>query len=676
MPPSGPSRLGAHKSWGSRAGRIPGAVDLLAYSEDASQLLGVVGHHSTRLALLDGSPQDRPEKPSAPSASLQRLDLLDSLLARQRSVALANHEAIAKSGGGGAFFEGAETPEEEGDDLLFGILPGGESYLVGLLVPRAMRHLSLEVGSLPAMILRSTADGADKWRTAAAPCDLAAQAQLILGVSPGVARSQLILYDFDGNAKVELTQPGPGPVVCAAVSADGQKLLCRQRGGRYTLWDVEKKEILKQWEDLEASHAEVVPDTWWLDVARLSADGTTAYVADRDSRSVVALSLPEGSVKWRATGLVEPHLALSPDGKQLAVTHAPTADLSTVMLLEAETGARRTLAMGPGAEVGCVAVSPDGKLAVSGDWLGELWASDVEGRRFVWSCQAASGSISEIEFAPDGKTLYAASADGHLVRIEASSGRELARFKSSRTPEEKGEWVLAMSLSEDGGALLTLHNAEGQGVVCLWDDRGGLRWRTSLKSLGAPPKFVPSACLLAGGVAYVGGHTFHPPHASLFALDMATGQPRRTSVLQSLVAMIHKPAPALLPLTSLETLVHSPQGPLAIGTGLEGDLAVVAVSNAEKQQGLRGLEGQVRALAISGDGKQLLSAYPKLDAKRLKLFDLATGDTLDETGIESLHDEIGAFTFLPDFSILLVTSHGLFHHYLPAPEDTGKAKAG
>jgi WD40 repeat protein len=106
-----------------------------------------------------------------------------------------------------------------------------------------------------------------------------------------------------------------------------------------------------------------------------------------------------------------------------------------------------------------VALSPDGKQALSGglDKTLRLW--DVETGKELRQFEGHSGNVHGVAFSPDGR--FALSGDDHNVRLwEVATGKELHRFDGLQG------WVYSVVFSSDGRYALSA--SPGDRTVRLW----------------------------------------------------------------------------------------------------------------------------------------------------------------------------------------------------------------
>jgi WD40 repeat protein len=122
--------------------------------------------------------------------------------------------------------------------------------------------------------------------------------------------------------------------------------------------------------------------------------------------------------------------------------------------------------------VQAVAVSPDGRLAVSGGNDGFARAWDLETDRQVGYFRH-DGPVFAVAFAPDGRRVASAGGGDHdIVLWEAEeSGQEVGRFKG-----HTGQ-VNALAFDRRGGLLLS---GSHDRTVRLWGaDTGAMRWEAT-----------------------------------------------------------------------------------------------------------------------------------------------------------------------------------------------------
>jgi WD40 repeat protein len=180
-----------------------------------------------------------------------------------------------------------------------------------------------------------------------------------------------------------------------------------------------------------------------------------------------------------------------------------------------------------------VAVTPDGKLAVSGGYDGKLAWWDLESGSKVRTVDAHAKWIRRVLATPDGSTVVSV-ADDMVCRLwDANSGalREELKGHQEITPHHYPSMLHACALSADGKLVAT---GDKVGHVVVWDRESG----QSLATLEAPTlytwdpvqrrhsiggiralAFSPDGTLLAaGGIGQIGNidHLEGPPRVEVF----------------------------------------------------------------------------------------------------------------------------------------------------------------
>ncbi|OAI41217.1 hypothetical protein AYO40_03665 [Planctomycetaceae bacterium SCGC AG-212-D15] len=169
-------------------------------------------------------------------------------------------------------------------------------------------------------------------------------------------------------------------------------------------------------------------------------------------------------------------VAISPDGKLAlsgggippgAGVFRPRMDYA-LRLWELETGKELHQYAGHRSMVTCVAFSPDGTRALSSAQDGGVFVWDVKSTQVAATVGRKLPHVFAAAFSPDGKRIFTASSD-KLVRVwDIATGERVTRFQGH------GREVTALALSPDGKHLLT---GCLDGEVWLWDVATGLMAR-------------------------------------------------------------------------------------------------------------------------------------------------------------------------------------------------------
>jgi WD40 repeat protein len=279
----------------------------------------------------------------------------------------------------------------------------------------------------------------------------------------------------------------------------------------------------------------------------------------------------------------------------------------------------------------CVAVSPDGKLALSGghDKTIRLW--DLQTGKPVWSVTAHNGDVRSVAFSPDGKQALSSGQDGALAQWDIKTGKVVRRPTYFRTP------VPGAAFSPDGKfALVGLDNQTLQ----LWD----LMNRRSVRDFKGHTSYVVCVAFSPDGKRALSAGS-HDKSVRLW--EVATGKELRK--------FEHTEA--------VHCVAFSPDGKKAVSGGggvlqpggkfLPGSDFAIRLWDLDSGKELRRFKGHKAAVwcvAFSPDGKRILSGsgHWLLDNpdKSVRLWDVDSGKELHR--FEGHKETVWNVVFTPD----------------------------
>lgn len=235
----------------------------------------------------------------------------------------------------------------------------------------------------------------------------------------------------------EITAVDMTPDVRVAVTASGQT------NGELTLWDLRSGNRLRnilepgcKYLDLELS-----PDAKFI--TTVSSQAITRWDATT-GEPVQKFSLPRPQQR----GSLASH-----------ASRAITADESTLRVwnLSGDTEVR---AFPIDQEIADLAMSSDGKHAVTGLLDGRVLLWDLESGQVIRRLRGQGKSVSCVAFSPDGDRIVSGSGDGHVVVWDWNLGCQIARFAVSK------QSITSVAFSGDDHFVLA---GSSSGSTLVWD---------------------------------------------------------------------------------------------------------------------------------------------------------------------------------------------------------------
>lgn len=433
-----------------------------------------------------------------------------------------------------------------------------------------------------------------------------------------------ILWEAATGKKLH-TFPGHSNRVAVALSPDGKLLATGSDKVEVSLWDTDSGKKVQTFTDNRGGKSNRV------DRLAISGDGKTVLVVRDSSKTVECWDVATGArnMKMRGEhGLEINSVAVTPDGKRIVTG----ADDNTAAIWDAASGKQlKTFAGTPGAEpvknrtfesksIAGVAVSPDGKVVLTGTTDGTVLIRQAANAGRIQSFKEPTGALTGVGFSDDGKFVLTTTWKGPARLWDAASGKILQTFQGYNPP------VASLALSKDGKTLVTGTNGQ---LAAVWDLPGGKLART-FQDFDARAVAVDDAGtrLATAGQAKVAvwdltsgkrlqayDSFYDNRYDKIFSIALS-GDGRRAVVASAKDASVWSPPAAATKALQKEHLhvvtgvALSQDGTRAVTASLDGSAVVWNTATPKKLQTLMGtpvggLVPPIHAVAMSADGTRV-----------------------------------------------------------------------
>jgi WD40 repeat protein len=300
-------------------------------------------------------------------------------------------------------------------------------------------------------------------------------------------------------------------------------------------------------------------------------------------------------------------VAVSPDGRWAV---SASSD-HTLKVWDLETGRGLHTLEGHSSPVNGVAVSPDGLRAVSASHDQTLKVWDLETGRELHTLKGHSAAVTGVAVSPDGRRAVSASDDKTLKVWDLETGRELC------TLEGHSSGVTSVAVSPDGRRAVS---ASWEKTLKVWDLETG----RALRTLEGHSNIVAGVAVSPDGWRAVSAAHDH----TLKVWDLETGRELRTLKGHSFW---------------VTGVAVSPDGRWAVSASSDNTLKVWDLETGRELRTLEGHASSVTGVAVSPDGRRAVSASSD---KTLKVWDLETGREL--RSLDGHSNRVQAVAVSPD----------------------------
>ena len=238
----------------------------------------------------------------------------------------------------------------------------------------------------------------------------------------GSSDRTLAVWDLDDSRCLRTLKGHSGSVNTVAVAPDGRRAISGSSDKSLIVWDLESKPGLhtRRAHSTYVHALAVTPDG--RRVVSGSKDATLAVWSAENGQRIQSLEGHTSSPAGRAgfSNSISA-VAITPDGRR-----AVSASYDeTVAVWDLETGQRIHTLEGHSRGVESVAVTPDCQRVVSGSWDNTLIVWDLKNGQKLHTLEGHSDNIFGLTVTPDGRRAVSASEDNTLMVWDLETGRRL-----------------------------------------------------------------------------------------------------------------------------------------------------------------------------------------------------------------------------------------------------------
>jgi WD40 repeat protein len=429
------------------------------------------------------------------------------------------------------------------------------------------------------------------------------------------------VWDVDTGEPLRTLAGHDGGVSAVAVSADGRRAVSGGGDGTVRAWDLDTGQQQAKLGGERGSGVSAVAVS--ADGRRAISGGRngTVRVWDLDTGELLhtlGRSLPPSERGGAHRSVVAGHdgpvsaVAVSADGRRAVSGGDETVrvwDLDTGELLHTlgrslppseGGGGRRGRRLDPFGHyrlVSAVAVSADGRRAVSGDGGGTMRVWDLDTGRQQGTLRGHDHWVSAVAVSADGRRAVSGGRDGTVRVWDLDTGEQL------HTLAGHDRWVRAVAVSADGRRAVS---GGGDGTVRVWDLDTGRQQGT----LRGHDHWVSAVAVSADGRRAVSGGGDET--VRVWDLDTGHQQAKLGGERGDWV--------------SVSAVAVSADGRCAVSGGGDGTVRVWDLDTGHQQAKLGGERGGwVSAVAVSADGRRAVSGDRD---GTVRVWDLDTGELL------------------------------------------------
>jgi WD40 repeat protein len=256
------------------------------------------------------------------------------------------------------------------------------------------------------------------------------------------------LWDLETGGQLASLEGHEAEVASVAFSADGRRALSGSIDKTVRLWDLDSLSEVRNFR----GHTDNVVSVGF------SEAGTQTLSASRDGTIRICDLESGGEVRRIISQMAIVGLAFSSDGHTALGTciRSPTrllpAPKNTVRLWALESGRELRRFEGHADLIWSVALSPDGRRALSGSEDNSIRLWEVDSGRELFRLQGHTGWAWSVAFSPDGRRALSGGDDKTLRLWNLEKGRQICSL------EGHADWVSCVAFTPDGRTALSGSN--------------------------------------------------------------------------------------------------------------------------------------------------------------------------------------------------------------------------
>jgi len=385
----------------------------------------------------------------------------------------------------------------------------------------------------------------------------------------------LRLWDIESGKTIQIFEGHTDYVNCVAITPDGMHFISGSDDGTLRLWDIKKRKFFEPILSFPLKYEELKKREKEKDIIIEEAEELIKNGKYKEAYNFLK--------KTREKEEYKSDIEIIDLMNKLGLKSGKRKGLRTFWLSK--------IFEGHTSGVSCVAITPDGKHFISGNW-GPLRLWDIESGKIEKVFEGHTDSVSCVAITPDGKHFISGSCDETLRLWDIESGKTIQIFKGHTF------WVNCVAITPDGKHFIS---GSWDNTLRLWDIESG----KTEKIFGAHTFGVRCVAITPDGKHFISGSR----DGTLRLWDIESRNTEK-------VFKGHTDEVACVAIT--------PDGKHFISGSLDKTLRLWDIGSGKTIQIFEGHTDSVSCVAITPDGKHFISG----NWGPLRLWDIESGKTI------------------------------------------------